>query len=74
MKELSQALVLYEMGGILPMPEQVNIASVYEYADKATPIVLILPQDIHEEGGDPSIKGKANNHKVFSLLFRFFPS
>lgn len=43
MAELSQALILSELGSAVKPPENYNIQEVYKLTDKHTPTVFILP-------------------------------
>lgn len=43
MAELSQAIVLYELGGNIDPPDNYNIREVYTRTDKHTPTVFLLP-------------------------------
>ena len=58
MWEVSQALVLYELGGVIQGGENYNLHTVYEYTDSTTPVVFILPSDVHDGSADDSTKGE----------------
>ncbi len=43
MSEVSEALVLYELGGIIQQPHNYSVRQVYDLSDKSTPIIFIQP-------------------------------
>ena len=57
MYEVSSAIVLYQLGGVVSPPASYDIHSVYEYSDTHIPVTFILPADIHAQPHHNSIKG-----------------
>ena len=66
--EVTKALVVYVLGGIIHPGDSMNLQTVYEYTDKSTPVVLILPVDPNEPDADPSITGKILKVRLWVLM------
>ena len=62
MLEVSEALVVYELGGIISPPPNFNVKDVFEMTDKSVPVVCVLPAAMSDKPGPAhleSIKGKS---------------
>ena len=61
MLEVNEALVVYELGGIISPPPNFNVKDVFEMTDKSLPIVCVLPAAMSSDPDTShldSIKGR----------------
>ena len=61
MLEVGEALVVYELGGIISPPPNFNVKDVFEMTDKSVPVVCVLPAAMSNKPGPAhleSIKGE----------------
>lgn len=57
MIDVCEALILYELGGLVSKPNLFNVKKTYELTDKSTPVVCILPASNTQTAEHNSIKG-----------------
>ena len=62
---MSEALALYELGGVIRPAETFNVQHIYTRCDHPTPVVFILPSSGSQ---DNSIKGDMHFMSLVSLV------
>ncbi|KAH3716358.1 hypothetical protein DPMN_059079 [Dreissena polymorpha] len=55
--EVSQALILYELGSIRMIPDHYNIREVYSYTTSCNPVVFVLPNHKQDMEASEATKG-----------------
>ena len=58
MYDVCQALVLHDLGGLISPPRNYSVAEAYEYSDKATPVVFLLPSSVCGQAKQDSSSGE----------------